>query len=56
MKQYFWSYNMPVHWRNVHGQQPMPPDLRAAIEPSAEELALLAAMNDGSKAVQAQAR
>lgn len=46
MKQYFWSYNMPVHWRNVHGQQPMPPDLRAEIEPSAEELALLAQMKE----------
>ena len=41
MKQYFWSYNMPTHWRRAHSQQPMPPALCQEIEDSTEELARL---------------
>jgi len=41
MKQYFWSYNMPTHWRRAHSQQPMPPALCQEIEVSTEELARL---------------
>lgn len=37
---------MLEHWRRAHSQQPMPPALRASVEPSPDELARLSALKE----------
>ena len=37
MQQFFWSYNMELHWKRAHGSQQMPPELLQEITLSDEE-------------------